>query len=318
MTNRALIACAGSGKTTRLVEAALGDARRRIAIVTYTNNNLREVVKRFGEKNSCVPSHVEVATWYAFLLRECARPYQRARYVKRIESLAFVNQQSARGVPETNTGAHYFAGGDLIYSDKIAKFVVRCEEMSAGAVSSRLAQIYTDVFIDEFQDLAGWDLEVVEMLLRSRVRVTLVGDPRQHIYSTNPSSKNSQFIGVDVVKLVERWRDQGLCSIEHMTTSHRCSADICDFSNALWPGMPAMTSARQRAEEHDGVFVVSRELLPQYVARFRPQALRHDRRAKSHGLDAMNFGVAKGLQFERVLIIPTAAITKYLTHPSRS
>lgn len=311
--NRIIIACAGAGKTTRLVAEALNDRDRRIAIVTYTNNNTREIGKRFAEMNSGVPKHVDVMTWFGFLLRECARPYQRSRYSeKRIESMLFVNKQSTRGIAEANTRRYYFAGGDLIYSDKIAKFVVECEKASSKAVTARLGQIYTDVFIDEFQDLAGWDLEVIRMLLHSGIRVTLVGDPRQHIYSTNPSPKNKQYLGIKVVKLVEEWETDRLCSSEHMNATHRCNGPICEFSNTLWPRMDTMTPLRNDTTGHDGVFLVAEALVKEYMERFEPQVLRHDKRAATYGREALNFGLAKGLQFKRVLIVPTGPIKKYL------
>jgi DNA helicase-2/ATP-dependent DNA helicase PcrA len=311
--NRLLIACAGSGKTTRLVTEALTDRDRRIAMVTYTNNNTREISKRFGERNSGTPEHVDLMTWFGFLLRECARPYQRSKYAeKRIESLLFVNQQSALYVPEADTSHHYFANGELIYSDKIAKFVVECENKASKAVTTRLGQMYTDVFIDEFQDLAGWDLEVIKMLLQSGIRVTLVGDPRQHIYSTNPSQKNKQYLGIKVVSLAEQWEKNGLCSLEHMSATHRCNSAICEFSNALWPGMDAMTSLRNGTTYHDGVFLVAENAVAHYIQHFRPQVLRYDKKAKTYGCEAVNFGLAKGLQFDRVLIVPTAPIKKYL------
>jgi len=311
--NRVIIACAGSGKTTRLVTEALKDRNRRIAIVTYTNNNTREIGKRFAEVNSGVPKHVDVMTWFGFLLRECARPYQRSKYdEKRIESLLFVNKQSTRGIAEANTRHYYFAGGDLIYSDKIAPFVVECEKRSSKAVTARLGQIYTDLFIDEFQDLAGWDLEVIRMLLQSGIRVTLVGDLRQHIYSTNPSRKNKQYLGIRAVKLAEIWEKDGLCSLEHMSATHRCNGPICELSNRLWPGMDAMTPLRNDATDHDGVFLVAENLVKEYIERFKPQVLRHDRRAETYGCEALNFGLAKGLQFKRVLIVPTTPIKRYL------
>ena len=216
--NRVVIACAGSGKTTRLVKESLASRDRRIAIVTYTNNNTAEIIKRFGELNSGVPGHVEVVTWFGFLLRECARPYQRSKYAeKRIESFRFMNQRSVPRISEANTRGHYFANGELIYSDKIAKFVVKCEEKSDQSVTARLRQIYTDIFIDEFQDLAGWDLDVISMFLQSGIRIALVGDPRQVTYSTNPSGKNTQFRGIKVVKLVEEWEQRGLCALERMS-----------------------------------------------------------------------------------------------------
>jgi DNA helicase-2/ATP-dependent DNA helicase PcrA len=311
--NRIIIACAGAGKTTRLINEALSNRDRRIAIITYTNNNTREIGKRFAEKNSGLPKHVDVMTWFGFLLRECARPYQRSKYdEKRIESLLFVNKQSMRGIAEENTRHYYFAGDDLIYSDKISRFVIECENASSKAVTARLGQIYTDVFIDEFQDLAGWDLEVIRMLLQSNIRVTLVGDPRQHIYSTNPSSKNKQYLGIKVVKLIKTWVKDGLCSLEYMNTTYRCNGPICELSNRLWPAMEAMTPLRNDATDHNGVFLVAENLVMNYIDRYKPQVLHYDRRAKNYGCEALNFGLAKGLQFKHVLIVPTSPIKKYL------
>ena len=311
--NRVIIACAGSGKTTRLVNEALDNRTRRIALVTYTNNNVREISDRFGQQNSGVPNHVDLMTWFTFLLRECARPYQRAKYSeKRIESLLFVNQRSAKGVNETNTRLHYFANSEFIYSDKISKFVIECEDKSSKGVTARLEQIYSDVFIDEFQDLAGWDLEVIRMLLQSGIRVTLVGDPRQHIYSTNPSNKNKQYLGVNVVNLVDKWVQEGLCSVENMNTTYRCPGPICEFSNKLWPGMDSMVPLGEYETEHVGVYLVSEKVVDKYIEVFKPQVLRYNKKAKTYGCKALNFGLAKGLQFKRVMIVPTAPIRKYL------
>jgi DNA helicase-2/ATP-dependent DNA helicase PcrA len=252
-------------------------------------------------------------TWFEFLLRECARPYQRSKHdKKRIESLLFVNQQSAKGIAETDTARHYFANDELIYSDKIAKFVVVCEQNSSHAVTARLGEIYTDVFVDEFQDLAGWDLDVIEMFLRSDIRVTLVGDPRQHIYTTNPSNKNSQYLGIKVVDLVDKWKQSGLCALDPMNGTYRCNQAICDFSNALWPGMDPMAPLQKVTTDHDGVFLVAEQVVAKYIERFRPQALRYSKTANTYGCEALNFGLAKGLQFDRVLIIPTEPIRKYL------
>lgn len=315
VNNRVIIACAGSGKTTRLVTEALRAADRRIAIVTYTNNNVREITKRFCELNSGVPRHVEVMTWFGFLLRECARPYQKAKYSRgRIEGVLFVNQQSTRGVAEVNTERHYFASGGRIYSDKIARFVIECEEKSGHRVTGRLREMYTDIFVDEFQDLAGWDLEVIRMLLQSGMRITLVGDPRQHIYSTNPSSKNRQYLGVKFVTLARQWEQNGLCTIaESMNETHRCNQAICDFVNELWPGMERMTSLATATNKVAGVFRVAGRAIDTYIRRCSPQVLRHDKRAKSYGCDALNFGIAKGLQFDHVLIVPTKPIERYLS-----
>ena len=263
--NRVIIACAGSGKTTRLVLDAIAAPDRRIAFITYTINNTNGIIARFGERYGGVPKHVDVMTWLGFLLRECARPYQHAVYPdKRIESFKFAKGQSTRGIAETRTRDYYFAASDLIYSDKIAKFIVRCESASGERVTARLRQVYTDVFIDEFQDLTGEDLDVVEMLLGSGIRVTLVGDPRQSVLSTNLSRKNSRYRRVGVTELLEKWEARGLCQIKTMNETRRCNRGICEFANRLWPGMEKMTPKKDVQTEHDGMFRVAHDAVEDY------------------------------------------------------
>ena len=45
---------------------------------------------------------------------------------------------------------------------------------------------------------------------------------------------------------------------------------------------------------------------------YRPAVLRYDRNANTYGYPAQNFGNAKGLEFDRVLVIPHGPIKKYL------
>lgn len=73
-----------------------------------------------------------------------------------------------------------------------------------------------------------------------------------------------------------------------------------------------MTPLQNITTDHDGVFLVAKQVVVEYVRRFRPKILRYSKTANTHGYEALNFGLAKGLQFERVLIIPTESIRKYL------
>ena len=66
------------------------------------------------------------------------------------------------------------------------------------------------------------------------------------------------------------------------------------------------------AADHAGIFRIKEDSVEEYVKRFSPQLLRHNLKANSYGCDAMNYGIAKGLQFDRVLIVPTGRIKKYL------
>jgi DNA helicase-2/ATP-dependent DNA helicase PcrA len=283
--------------------------------VTYTISNTRGIIDSFGERYGGVPKHVDIMTWFGFLLREGARPYQHAVYPdKRIQSIQFLEGRSPYWHGEKDTSRHYFSGGEFIYTDKIAKFIIRCEEASQGRVTEPLRQVYTDLFIDECQDLAGYDWDFVELLLKSDLHVTLVGDPRQSVLSTNLSRKNIAYRKNGVSELLEKWEEAGLCKIETMNKTRRCNRAICDFVNHLWPDMDGMTPLSDVLTGHDGVFLVAESNVEGYIQRFGPQVLRHQRRgnAPSYEREGMNFGVAKGLECDRVLIVPTGPIERLL------
>ena len=312
-SNKLVIASAGSGKTTFLVKEALSRPDKRIAILTYTNNNISEIRKKFCEKHGGIPKEVDVMTWFSFLLRECTRPYQRSVYSQsRVRTIFFPKGRSARGAPYSETERYYFRNGDEIYSDKISRFVIDCETNSNGLVTKRLADIYDEIFIDEFQDLAGYDLDLLELFLKSRIRMVIVGDPRQCTYTTNSSAKNNQYRSIGILKLIYEWGKNSLCQIEKHAKSYRCNQRICDFADMLWSDMEKTVSYNSTATEHDGSFVVSEDKIHKYVKQYKPVLLRYNRNADTYGYPALNFGNAKGLEFDRVLIIPHGPIKKYL------
>ncbi len=312
-SNKLVIASAGSGKTTFLVQEALSRPDKRIAMLTYTNNNINEINKKFCEQHGGIPKTVDVMTWFSFLLRECTRPYQRSVYSKsRVRTIFFPKGRSAKGVPYSKTERYYFRSGDEIYSDKISRFVIDCETNSSGLVTKRLTDIYDEIFIDEFQDLAGYDLDLLEIFLKSGIRMVIVGDPRQCTYTTNSSAKNSQYRSIGIMKLICEWEKNSLCQIEKHAKSYRFNQKICTFADMLWPAMEKTVSHNNTATEHDGMFVVSEDKVRKYVDHYNPAVLRYDKNANTYGYPALNFGSSKGLEWPRVLIIPHGPIKKYL------
>ena len=76
--NRLIIAAAGSGKTTFLVNEALKNTKERVLITTYTEANEAEIRNKIIQKKKCIPSNITVQTWFSFLLQHGVRPYQGA------------------------------------------------------------------------------------------------------------------------------------------------------------------------------------------------------------------------------------------------
>ncbi len=311
--SRILICAAGGGKTTRIVGEAIAETASRALLVTYTRNNEKEIERKLYGHGPVIPPNIEVMTWFSFLLRELARPYRRVLHSSRIEGLQWVEGRSVPYIPQSNTLAHYFAAGRYIYSDKISKFICECDRLAGGAVMRRLAIRFDYIFVDEIQDMAGYDLDVLELMLKAGIRLSFVGDHRQATFKTNQGKKNSAFAGFNIIKKLQQWEKAGLASLSYERHTHRCHQHIADLGDSFFPKEPVTKSLNTTATGHDGVFVVATSKVASYVATFAPQVLRLDRKTPCHNLPAMNFGESKGLTFDRVLIFPHSLAKKWLS-----
>jgi DNA helicase IV len=198
-----------------------------------------------------------------------------------------------------------------MYRDGVSDFVAELNRKTCGRVVRRLERIYTHIFVDEVQDLVGYDLEVLDLLIASRIKLLMVGDPRQHTFSTNLGSKFRKYQGAGLALWFQERSE--VCTTEQRNYSYRSNQAICDFADAIYPDFSRTQSIGVPQTGHDGVFQIEAGSVSNYVAKFgKVTALRHDKNSWTGGLRAMNFGVAKGSTFERVLIFPTEPILKYL------
>lgn len=312
--NEILIAAAGSGKTHRLIEEALADPSARVLITTYTRENLAEIEARLWKAAGGQPHNVSVATWYEFLLRDGVKPYQSyMTEILTIRSINFVTDPSVtRYIKKSDFSKYYLDKNSNVYSDVVSDLVCALNVASGGRVVKRIESLYEVILIDEMQDLAGWDLELATLLMKSGSRVLMVGDPRQAVYATNRSNKNNSFRGANIVGWVDRRVRAGDCTTTTLSRSSRCNQLICDFADGLYPGLPTTTSSNSDFVEAMGVHLVHIDDVEDYRARYAPQALRWSKANRDAGPNALNFGEVKGREFDRVLIFPTPNITAYV------
>ncbi|MGI5213418.1 UvrD-helicase domain-containing protein [Plantactinospora sp. CA-290183] len=309
--NRAVIAAAGSRKTQLIIDAALADPTRRTLITTYTEENLAQIRRRLAEATGLVPAHITTMPWFTFLLREAARPFQ-ASLTGRIDDIRSLNFHGSRSrfVRRENVLPYYFDRHGGMYRDGVTDFVCRADDASAGAVVRRLAAMYDNIYIDEFQDLVGYDVDFVDKLFASTMSVTVVGDPRQHTFATNNGPRNKKYRGAGILDWFHR--PQMTCELEIRAESWRCHQVICNWSDRLFPNMPPTTSRNHCETGHDGVFKIAEEDVHAYVAKYDPKVLRDRVTTPTLGLPAMNIGLSKGSTYDRVLIFPTQPMRKYL------
>lgn len=318
-SNKIIIASAGSRKTTYIVNNALSCKDENILILTYTLENINQIRSYIIRKAGFIPSNITIQSWYSFLLQECVRPYQNFVYQeKRIESILFPEdlhsfKQSRQYIKKSNIKNYFLVKGKYIINEHLSEFACICNKESNGKVINRLEEIYSSIFIDEVQDISGYDFDLIELLLESNINCHFVGDCRQATYFTTCSPKYKKFKGKNIINLFNDWKKQDLCSIEEKNDCYRSNQLICDFADKIYPKLNPTISYNKEQTGHDGLFLVRTNQVLSYTENYKPTILRWDKDSKTQDLEAKNFGTTKGQTFERVLIFPTDGFKKYLT-----
>ena len=309
--NKLIIAAAGSGKTTELVKRARQITDQNVLITTYTEANEEEIRKKF---NGRIPKNITIQTWFSFLLQHGVRPYQSALndelQNKKIGFFLVSGISAQYKSEEKSFNEHYFTKDLKIYSDKIAKFVMKCDEKTNNEVINRISRIYPNIFIDEVQDLAGYDLEILKLLFNSSSDILLVGDPRQGTYSTNNAKKNKKFKQSQITYFFEDEDIKKNINIDDslLVVNHRSNSKICAFSNKIFPQQKSTSSGQNTETNHDGVFLVRETDIEEYCKKYTCTILKE----KKAEYPEWNWGKSKGLDFNRVLIYPTKNIEKWI------
>ncbi|MBC2176145.1 UvrD-helicase domain-containing protein [Listeria booriae] len=330
MKNTFMMAAAGAGKTTFIVNEAL-KCTDPVLITTFTEENESEIKNKFIELNKgVVPSHVTIRSWFSFLIEHGAKPYQGKLTSKKINGLLLVHEKSGvkyRGgkfpvyyKEAEDLEHHYFSNDFQIYSDKLAKFVIRCNEKSNGFVIERISMLFQHIFIDEVQDMAGYDLEIIKLLFKTRARVKIAGDPRQVTYHTHFADKYKKYSNGGIRSFIDNECKSIQCHVDEETLngSWRNNKVICDFANSLFPEYPQCTTLQHEVTSHDGIFLVREMDVERYLKEFSPTQLRYSRTKKVNlDYEVKNFGESKGATRDRVLIYPTKKITDWLFDNSR-
>jgi DNA helicase-2/ATP-dependent DNA helicase PcrA len=322
--NKLIIACAGAGKTKFIIDDAIRNSlqNHRILITTYTDACEQEIKNKIIKKNGYIPENIIIKTWFSFLINHGIRPYQNLLFDFDIKGMVFVNGRSGvkysdeRGSvywPERDLEHFYFNKDKRIYSDKIAQLTIKCNEASNGKVFNRLTSCFNYLYIDEVQDLAGYDLEIIDALVILDSPVTLVGDPRQATYSTNNSAKNAKYRKADIVNFFEDKTLEIDIDDQSLIVNYRCVQAICELSNRLYPEFEGAQSGNSTITEHNGVFLLPEELVEEYLNTYKPTQLRHSKKANVNPLlPVYNYGKSKGLTFERTVIYPTRGIVSWV------
>lgn len=339
--NKLIIAAAGSGKTTFLINEAMKTKDERVLITTYTEANAEEITNKFIKRYKCVPSFVKIQTWFSFLIQHGVKPYQgtynKSMFNEEVKGMLLCNSNEGKYPVKLPNGMtiytpkkeeyyfkeHYFTNTNKIYSDRLPKFVVKANDATNGEVFNRISKIYQHIFIDEVQDLAGYDLEIIKILFLTNSNILLVGDPRQVTYLTHHENKYGKYKDGRIKEfIIKECKKKITFEIDETSlgNSHRNNKPICDYSSRLHdPEHFGLTKpctceeCRNYLEEAEGIFLVREADIENYLERFKPIQLRwNSLQEVNPNYRVYNFGESKGKTFHRVLIYPTDKMEKWV------
>jgi hypothetical protein len=247
-------------------------------------------------------------------LAELIRPYQSHIVgINQIRAFDFSDRYGQVNYGRKGETRRYLSGKQqLVKKDSASELVMFLNEQSHGAVIDRLEKVYSHVYIDEMQDMAGHDLSIVEMLFDSGIDVICVGDNKQATYSTHNARKNKGKSGRNLWEFCANKESNGVATIEENMVSRRFNSNICAFANSVYPNTKNITTCMNVVTEHDGVFAIESKNVRQYYEYFNPIVLKYSRATDVGGVASYNYGECKGMTFDRVLLYPTKPLAAFL------
>jgi DNA helicase-2/ATP-dependent DNA helicase PcrA len=311
--NRLTLAVAGGRKTSSIIDACCqAGTEDRILVLTFTQANQRELSDRLAARGPH-QARVDVQGWFSFLLSHWVRPYLPRLFAgQRLRGLNF------EGDPGYVKGLTRFLDAEQrAYRRHLARLAHEVNAATTGAAIDRLSRLYDAIYIDEVQDLGGWDLDLLEVLIVSTIELNLVGDARQAVLSTNVrDQKNPQYRGIKIVDWFRKQEQAGRLQITHQNATWRSSQEIATLADGVIDpalGFPATQSHAPAFAGHSGIFTVRIADAERYAETHDALCLRSQSNLGNEcALPYATFGDAKGMEASHVLIWPTAPIAKHL------
>ena len=224
MDHRVILAVAGSGKTTYIIDSI--DPTKSNLILTYTENNFRNLRNRIVRNFEGIPDGTRIYTYFSFLYSFCLRPLCGDAIGLRGINFDPPSQFSSR--KKKGDLRRYIDPHHRIYSSRIASFLVDFDFLDE--VRSRISKYFDHLHVDEVQDFSGNDFNFLIAIASGNTDSLLVGDFFQHTYGTSHDGNLNKGLYDDYGKYKNRLEDAGLTVDEGVLShSHRCSPTTCDF-----------------------------------------------------------------------------------------
>lgn len=224
MGHRVIQAVAGSGKTTYIIKSI--DPSKSNLVLSYTENNFRNLRNRIVREYDGTPEGTRVYTYFSFLYSFCLRPL--CGDAVGLKGINFERPTIFANRKKKTDLRRYLDSYGRIYSSRMASFIFDFEMIDD--VMARIRKYFDHLYIDEMQDFAGGDFNLLLAIANGNTDSLLVGDFFQHTFGTSHDGNLNKGLYDDYGAYKQRLEKSGL-SIDEETLSHsyRCKPTTCDF-----------------------------------------------------------------------------------------
>ncbi|WP_426392269.1 AAA family ATPase [Variovorax sp. R-27] len=224
MDKKVIFAVAGSGKTYKIVEQL--DETHRFLLITFTEANRENLRTRIINKFGHFPTNICLYTYFTFLYSFCYRPF--LLNAKRTKGMTFHRRSNDQPNFSATEDRYYMTAGRWLYHNRLAKYLAQTD--TVDSVIARIEKYFDALFIDEVQDFAGHDFNLLMSLCKSNVRCMFVGDFYQHTYDTSRDGSVNINLHSDYEKYRKRFVTAKVdLDLTSLVKSRRCSKSVCDF-----------------------------------------------------------------------------------------
>ncbi|MFT7381465.1 MAG: DNA helicase-2/ATP-dependent DNA helicase PcrA [Roseivirga sp.] len=224
MDKRLILAVAGSGKTTHILNQL--DEEKRHLIVTYTRENIRNLKSGIEKKFNYFPENIQLFSFFEFLYSFCYKPFL-GRTDKPNGLFWDFPPEFTRRLPE-HVPPHFFTRDRRIYHNRLTKYLIR--KGLVDRINARIEKYYDHFHIDEVQDFGGYDFDFLMHFSALNLRINWVGDFFQHTYDTSRDANKNQSLHSNLEGYLNRFSKAGITIDQgSLLKSRRCPKAVTDF-----------------------------------------------------------------------------------------
>lgn len=285
MDKKLMLAVAGAGKTTYIINNL--SKTKRTLIITYTVGNYNNLIQKISAKfNGEWPENVTVMKYFSFLYSFCYKPFLADRY--KAKGVIFENNPN-QFVKQSDL-KYYLTKDGYFYSNRLSLFLEKVKAISH--IKARLEKYFDEFIIDEVQDIAGRDFSFLEQLMSANINMLFVGDFFQHTFDTSRDANVNKALFESLDAYIARYTSKGVvCDKTTLFSSYRCSVSVCRYINDFL-GID-ITSNRSADDDTMISFVSDNVKCTEILSNPRIIKL-HYQNGRNHGLGHKNWGETKG------------------------